>query len=240
MRNVFKTLSMVVVVSCMLPALTSSAVAAQDSPDAPNAHEVIAKASAAMAAASSIHFTLDVKGDTYVDTPGTIRLIHAEGDLLRPGKVSVQFKVQILGTATATIKMITIVDKSWTTDLLTGKWGLAPPEFGYDPSILFDTNNGLGPVISKLTDVKITGTEKVDGRDAYKIAGTSSDTFIGPLTADTMAGTSYAVELWVDKENSQLLKITLAEPENNGKPHPATWTMEISNYNADVKIEAPE
>ncbi|MGI8405973.1 MAG: LppX_LprAFG lipoprotein, partial [Thermomicrobiales bacterium] len=73
-----------------------------------------------------------------------------------------------------------------------------------------------------------------------KITGTSSQKDISLLSADTMTGSSFKVQIWVDKENSQLLKITLEEPSNNGKQHPATWTMMISDYNADVTVEAPE
>ncbi|MGI8486803.1 MAG: LppX_LprAFG lipoprotein [Thermomicrobiales bacterium] len=206
----------------------------------PNVSDVVAKASATIAKSSSIHFTLGVDGDSWVDPGKTIKLLSAEGDLLRPDKVNVQFKVQILGTANATIKMVTIGEHSWTTDILTGKWGPAPTEFGYNPAVLFDMNDGLGPVISKLTDVKFAGTEKVNGRPAYKITGTSSQKEIALLSAETMTGSSFKVEIWIDKENSQLLKITLAEPSDNGKQHPATWTMMISNYDADVTIEAPE
>ena len=206
----------------------------------PNVNDIVAKTSSTIAAASSIHFSLGVDGDTWVDPGKTIRLLSAEGDLLRPDKVNVQFKVQILGTANATIKMVTIGERSWTTDILTGKWGPAPAEFGYNPAVLFNTNDGLGPVISKLTDLNLDGTEKVNGKQAYKITGTSSQKDIALLSADTMTGSSFKVQIWVDKKNSQLLKITLAEPSDNGKQHPATWTMMISDYNANVTVEAPE
>ncbi len=237
MFRLVRTMSLVLMIALLSTARGAGVAAAASDP---NVNDVVAKTSSTIAAASSIHFTLDVEGDTYVDPGETIRLLSAEGDLLRPDKVKVQFKVQILGAANATIKMVTIGERSWTTDILTGKWGPAPAEFGYNPAVLFDTNNGLGPVISKLTDLKLDGTEKVNGREAYKITGTSSQKDISLLSADTMTGSSFKVQIWVDKENSQLLKITLAEPSNNGKQHPATWTMMISDYNADVTVEAPE
>ena len=234
--KISSTLSLLVVFSLMLAAPGMSPVAAQGEQ---NVKDIVTGASSTIASSTSIHFTLAVDGDSFVDPAGTIRLISAEGDLVRPDKVNVKFQVQVLGTANVTIRMVTIGAKSWTTDILTGKWGPAPEEFGYDPTVLFDTNNGLGPVISKLSELKVEGTEKVDGRPASRISGIGSKNDIALLTAETMTGSSYKVNIWVDQENSQLLRITLAEPSDNGKKNPATWTMNISNYDADVTVEAP-
>ncbi|MGB3306179.1 MAG: LppX_LprAFG lipoprotein [Thermomicrobiales bacterium] len=205
----------------------------------PTAGDVIARASTTIANAKSIHFNLKIKGDSYVDPAHTIRLLNAQGDLLRPDKVDVTFQVNLFGASNATIRMITIGDHSWTTDILSGKWGPAPEEFGYNPSVLFDTKNGLGPVIGKLHGVKLEGTEEIGGRTAYKISGVASQDDISVLTAESMSGSSFPVQLWIDTNSSQLLQIVLAEPEDSGKDHPATWTMRISGYDEDVSIESP-
>ncbi len=228
--------SLLAVFTLIQAALGTASIAAQSDKDV---KDIVTNASSTIASSTSIHFKLQVEGDSFVDPAGTIRLMSAEGDLVRPDKVNVEFQVQILGTANVTIKMVTIGAKSWTTDILTGNWGPAPAEFGYDPTVLFDTNNGLGPVISKLSGLKVEDTEKIDGRSAYRISGIGSKKDIALLTAETMTGSSYKVDIWVDGENSQLLKITLAEPSDNGKKNPATWTMNISNYDADVTVEAP-
>lgn len=212
-------------------------VAAEDQPDPAT---LLKQTSEILAATQSLRFTLSVDGDTYIDDLNQMRLLKAEGALQRPGKVEVEFQIELFGSGTISIKMITIQGQAWSTDLLTGKWGQAPVEFGYDPSLLFDTNGGLGPVVSKLTDISITGSEKIDGRDCWKVEGTADKASIDFISASTMVGDSFQATLWVDKENGQLRRVDLAEPKDNGKDHPATWTMSLKDYDDDsIDIQAP-
>lgn len=213
------------------------AARAQDQPDATT---LLTHTSQVLADTQALRFSLAVDGDTWIDDMHQMRLIKAEGALQRPGKVDVEFQIELFGAGNISIKMITIQGKAYSTDLLTGKWGPAPMEFGYDPSLLFDTNGGLGPVVSKLTKTSVTGSEKIDGRDCWKVEGTADKTSIDFLTASTMTGDSFHTTLWIDKENGQLLRIVLAEPTSNGKDHPATWTMDLKDYgDSSIDITAP-
>src|SRR5690606_20277929 len=105
--------------------------------------------------------------------------------------------IEALGTQTVSIRMITIGDESWTTDIVTGRWVTAPSEFGYNPSILYDNQDGLGPVMGKIENAEVVGTEEINGRVAYHIRGTSPGEIIEPMTAGTMDGDQIGVELWV-------------------------------------------
>lgn len=197
-------------------------------------------ASQRLATIESLHFKLDVEGQTYIDADGAIQLRAAEGDLARPDKVAVEFQVNLLGTATVSIKMITIGPDSWTTDLITGNWGDAPPEFGYNPSVLYDNQNGLGPVMGKLESAEYAGIEDIDGREAHRLTGTATAEIIAPLTAGTMTGDNVGIELWIDTETSDLLRVRVVEPESEDKDDPATWLMTLSAFNDPVTIEPPE
>lgn len=206
---------------------------------AEDATTVLADASERLADVQSLHFMLDIEGETYIDDGNTIRLLSAEGDLARPDKVVVEFRINVLNTADVSIRMVTIGEQSWTTDLITGNWGDAPPEFGYDPSVLYDNQDGLGPVMGKLDNPELTGTEEVDGREAHVITGTVEADVIEPLTAGTMAGDDVAITLWIDIETSDLLRVVVVEPENPDKDESATWTMTLSNFDEEVTIEPP-
>lgn len=202
--------------------------------------DILAAASQRLADVESLHFTLEVEGETFIDEDGAIQLESAEGDLARPDKVAVEFQVRLLGATTVSIRMITIGDESWTTDLITGNWGEAPPEFGYNPAVLYDNQDGLGPVMGKLDDAEITGTDEVGGRTVYRITGTATSDVIAPLTAGTMTGEEVAVELWIDVETSDLRRVIVVEPENEAKDEPATWELNLSEFNETVTIEPPE
>jgi len=153
--------------------------------------------------------------------------------------VFVEFRVNVLNTADVTIRMITIGDQSWTTDLLTGNWGDAPPEFGYNPSVLYDNQDGLGPVMGKLDSAELVGTEEIDGREAWRITGTTTSAVIDPLTAGTMTGEAIGIELWIDTETYDLLQVRVIEPASVEKENPATWVLRLSEFDEEVTIEPP-
>lgn len=201
--------------------------------------QILADASTRLAEVESLHFTLDIEGETFIDDTHTIQLESAEGDLARPDMVVVEFKISLFGAGTVSIKMITIGEESWTTDLITGNWGDAPPEFGYDPSVLYDNQNGLGPVMGKVDSPELHDSEQIDDREAYRITGKVANDVIGPLTAGTMTGDAVALELWIDIETHDLLRVKVVEPESDDKDNPATWELNLSRFNEKVTIEPP-
>ena len=201
--------------------------------------DILENASQRLADTDAMHFRLDVEGETRIDPAGTIRLLNAEGTMARPNKVDTRFQVKVLGQ-TATIRMITIGEEAWTTDLITGKWMTAPSEFGYNPAILYDNQDGLGPVMGKIDNPQLIGIEDVDGTETYHIRGTASDEVIAPLTSGTMEGDKIDLDLWVDGETWDLVRVIVAEPEGPRKDDPATWTMNLSDHGEKADIEAPE
>jgi hypothetical protein len=204
-----------------------------------DATTILQDASTRISQTQTMKFTLEISGTTMIDDSRTIQLLGARGSLERPGKVDVQFQVRVLGTQTASIRMISAGGQSWTTDLITGNWGPAPEEFGYDPALLFDTQNGLGPVMGKVTAPELIGSEDIDGRTAWHIHGTVTQAVIGPITAGTMHGDPVSLDLWIDANTSDLLKIQLAEPPDSGNDDPATWTMSLRAHDDPVTIEPP-
>jgi len=204
-----------------------------------SAQDVLTNASERMANTQSMRFDLRVEGKTFIDPAKTIQLVSARGVMARPDRVDVEFQARLFGTGTVAIKMITLGDASWTTNLLTGKWETAPEEFGYNPAVLYDNQNGLGPVMGKLEDVEVVGIERVDDRTAYRISGNATEAVMDPLTANTMEGEQIGVELWIDGETWNLLRIVLREPESPDNPDPATWTMHLTDHDKQVSIEPP-
>jgi hypothetical protein len=214
-----------------------------DPPDATSVPEqdpaaILAAASVRIGATQSLRFTLDIQGSTFVDDAKTIQLLSARGTLARPGLVDVQFQVRLLGTQTASIWMITAGDQSWTTDLISGEWGPAPEEFGYDPSRLFDTQDGLGPIMGKITNPVVAGEETIADRATWHIHGTVPQSIIGPITANTMHGDPVTFDMWIDQETSDVLRVRLIEPGDEDKD-PATWVMDLRDHDKPVTIEPP-
>jgi lipoprotein LprG len=216
---------------------------AQDTSGTPasesQATQILRSTSKKLAETQSLHFTIKIDGDAYIDDQDTIRLIEAEGDLVRPDRVIASFKVNVLNTVNASISMITIGDQHWSTDLISGRWISAPAEFSYDPGNLFDNERGIGPVMDQVTNATLVGEENIDGKNTYHIHADVPQAIIGDLTSNTMEGDPISVDLWIDSTTNDLLRVQLAEPKDNGKDHPATWTLDLSKHGEPIEINPP-
>lgn len=200
--------------------------------------DILQQASQRLANTRSVHFMLEVEGETYIDTGGNIRLQGAEGDLQRPDKVHTTFQAEVMGR-TISLQLITIGEESWTTNILTGEWEPAPLEFAYRPDILFSTQDGIGPVMGRVDDVERLEDEDVQGRQTYHLRAVVDQEVVGPMTYNTIRGDPVTVDLWIDQETSDLLRARLSEPAGPERPEPAVWTLILSHHGEDVAIEPP-
>lgn len=206
----------------------------------PSVDDILTDAAEHLKDSESMSFTMELEGTTYVDEANTIQLLGAEGIMQRPDKVDVTFTALVLGRQQISIRMITIGEEAWITDIVTGKWVTSPPEFGYNPSILYDEKDGLGPVMSRMDEPEIVGSEEIDGRDAWHIRAKVDGEVTSAMTSGTMRGTTHGLELWIDKETNDILRIQIAEPEDEDLEDPATWILTLFDHNKDVKIEQPD
>jgi hypothetical protein len=204
-----------------------------------SADQILAQSSERMASTETLRFHLGVEGVTYIDPANTIQLLEADGELQRPDRVHVRFKIKIVPGVTITTELITIGDQFWTTDLITGNWGEAPYEFTYDPTVLFDNQGGVGPVMNKVTEAQIVGEDQVQGRDCYHIQAITNEEVVGPVTSHTMHGSPVTANLWIDVSTFDLLRAQLEEPASSGNSNPAKWTLDLFDQGEPITIEPP-
>jgi len=200
--------------------------------------QILESASRRLAETPSAHFALTVEGDTFIDSGQNIRLISAEGDLVRPDRVRATFQAEVADRA-ITIQLITVGEDSWTTNVLTGEWEPAPLEFAYRPDILFSTQDGIGPVMGRVTNVERLPDEEIEGRPVYHLQAQVDEEVVGPMTYYTLTGSPVTVNLWIDQESGDLLRARMSEPPGEERPNPAVWTLDLSHHGEDVSIEPP-
>lgn len=199
---------------------------------------LLEQASRRLADTQTVRFALDIEGDTFVDPNRTIRLLAATGELRRPDRVRTEFQAEVLGRA-ITLQLITVGEDTWLTNILTGEWGLAPVEFAYRPDVLFNNQNGIGPIMGRVERVRRLDDQEVDGRPAYHLQAEVEESVIGPLTYYTLKGSPVTVDLWIDRETGDLLRARLSEPADAVKANPAVWTLDLSRHDQPVTIEPP-
>ena len=203
------------------------------------ATDILKLASAKLAQTPTVRFFLKVDGETYIDVAQTIQLLEARGDLVRPNRVRTGFKVKVLKGVTVTMNLIIIGGQWWTTDLITGKWGPAAAEFQYDPSILFDNQGGIGPVMDRVTNAVRLPDDSLRDRPVYHIKADVENSVVGPLTAYTLQGSPVGVDLWIDRATNDVLRARLAEPPQPDR-QPATWTLDLVDQGTKISIEPPK
>lgn len=223
------------------PAASPASVApAASTPVEVGATQILELSSQRLAETHSIHFSASIDGTTFIDDTRTIQLEAAEGNVVRPDRVQARFQAKVQGLAISTIGLITVGDQSWTTNIITGDWEPAPTEFGYDATVLFSDTEGLSFVMRNAPNPERLPDEEFDGRDVYRVRTTGDQALIGPVTSNTMFGYPVAIDVWIDRETNDLLKIVLVEGPSAENDDPATWTIELSRQNDDITIEPPE
>jgi hypothetical protein len=204
------------------------------------AEEILRFGAGRMANVASGHFKATIDGTVYIDDSRSLQLVSAEGNVVRPDRVQTQFRLRIGEQAISTIRLITIGDDAWMTDLISGDWVPAAIEFGYDASILFDPVEGLAPVMLNVDNPVRLDDETLNGRDVYVIEATAGEDLIGPITSNTLTGYPVTIRAWIDQETGDLLKIVLIEPPSPENDDPSTWTLELSQIDQEFTIEPPD
>ena len=187
----------------------------------------------------SVHFEVAIEGDAFIDTSRTISLRSANGDIVPPDKMQAKIKIG-LGSANIDVSLVTLGADKYQTNPVTGQWGPAQEGFDYSPTVLFDKEKGLSTIVVKLRDVEQLADEKINGQDVYHLKGKADRALIDPITSGAIEGDPIAIELWIAKDSSNLVKLVLTEPQVPNKAKPATWTLTFDKYDQPVTINKPQ
>jgi lipoprotein LprG len=230
MKKLFFTF---VLLSLLLTACTP------DIPQLPPA-DVIAHAGDAMLQAPSFHFKIDLNGKPVVLNQLTqLSLRSAEGDFARPDKMGVHLKV-IAAVAAAELDMIALGNEQYLTNVLTKQWEVLPPEFGFNPAVMFDPKVGLEQLLKGgLDNPHWIGVETLDGKNIWHLQGSISGEQLQGMSGGLISKGPVDVDLWIEP-NTYLPRQAVIVDKGSNPEKPTTWTMNFSSYGKDVKITAPE
>lgn len=206
----------------------------------PQAQAVVDKARARFDQVNTLHFALVVEGDVFLDKLRTERLKSADGDLVRPDKVSLTARAAV-GPVNAQLKFIQIGNEAYLTNILTGKWEKAPTGFAYDPRVVFDKDKGVAAIMGKVRGWTLIGNEKVNGVDTQHVRGPVPVDSVNDLVTSSLRGDNVDVDLYVEPKNGDAVKFILSEQPTAVAPGTlaARWTLDLSKQNESLKIDAP-
>ena len=209
----------------------------------PTPEEIVQNTAQRMRQLSGFHFAITHSGPSaYLDPDNIISLVRADGDFTAPDKAQATVLVKLTGFVTK-VDVISVADVQWQTNPLTGQWEELPPNWGFNPAVLFDAEIGLQAILAAdISDLTLTGKEKLeDGPDTElyalsgKVAGdrlfSMSGGLIGPAAADA--------QLWVLPETFELVRVILTEPAASEEDSPSVWQVDFANYDQALEIEPP-
>lgn len=207
------------------------------------AEEIVAETAVRMNGLDGFHFSIERDGaPAFVDPPDNIFAFRrAEGDYVSPDKA--RATVRIIGPGLITdVQVITVAEIQWQTNPLTGQWEELPPNWGFDPTVLFDDTVGLQAVlVEDMTQHKLIGVERLEDGEGngrfYHITGTingdrlyqMSGTLIGPATVEA--------QLWINPDTFELVRARIIEPQGE---ETSIWQVDFSKYDQQVTIKAPD
>jgi lipoprotein LprG len=197
----------------------------------PNGATLVNEAAAATGALTSAHVKIDTEGEV-----GTLPMRRADGDLLRSGDAKGTIQLSQFGVLIE--YEFVVVGKDIYLKGVTGGWqkvNAAVAATIYDPSAILDPNRGIAKLLATAKDPVTEGQEKVDGKDAYRVAvkldSAAVATLVPGVTGDVTG------KLWIDAANKQLIRAVLTVPGTDGKT--GTVTINVTNINTPVTVSAP-
>jgi hypothetical protein len=201
--------------------------------------EIVNRAAQSMLSVDSMHFKIEVSGvPVYLNRATALSLRSVEGDFARPDRMGVHLKV-IAAVAAAEMDMIAIGNEQYITNILNGKWEVLPPEFGFNPAVMFDPKVGIEKTLEGgLDNAQVLGTEAIDGAAAYHLKGSIDGARVQGMSSGLITTGRIEVELWVDGSSFLLKRLILIDTGSDPQK-PSTWTMTFSSFGQPVNINAP-
>ncbi|WP_141577253.1 LppX_LprAFG lipoprotein [Actinomadura sp. WMMA1423] len=192
-----------------------------------DAAQTLRQASQAMGALKSVAFTLESEGKT------PVMVKSGDMKLLRGGDAEGTLTVEQQGQ-NVEMKVVAVGDSIYL-DAGTGGWRKLPKSLAasvYDPAAVLDPQRGIAKLLSSAREPSPEAVEKVDGKEAYRVAA--------KLPKEQIAGLIPGIDedmdgqVWVAKADHRLLKVRGAFPKGQG-----AVVIRFTEFDAPYKISAP-
>jgi hypothetical protein len=204
--------------------------------------EILSRSITRLYETSGLHFVVERSGaPAFLDVAKTLSLRRMEGDYVAPDRV--QATVRIITTGfVAEIEVIGIGDIQWETNPLSREWEQLPPQWGFNPTSLFDSSTGLQPILENdLENLEYVGYEQLEdwpGKQLYSLTGLLRGNRIYRTTFGLIGPGRLDMQLWISPETFEVYRMILTE-EGEGEEEASTWTIDFWDYDQAIEIEPP-
>ena len=209
-----------------------------DAEPTPTPAEIMSRAGDAMNAVESARFTMNRSGGpAYLDADQILNFSSAEGVYQAPASIDAVLSVSTSGAAIQ-INTIAIGDEQWITNPVNQRWEQLPPDWGFNPAILFDEQLGWKPLLQEdIVDAALLDTSTFGGVTRYRLQATASGPRVSTITGGVAGDQTVELEVLVDPATYLIVQLSFETISSSGEP--SQWLLKFSDFDAPVTIERP-
>lgn len=204
--------------------------------------EIVQNSAERMKGMTGFEFVIERSGEpVYLDFDETIAFRRAEGHYVAPDSAQAVVRIITPGLVTD-VAVISIGGTQWESDLLAPQWQEVPPDWGFNPAVLFDSEIGIQSILlSDLSGLSYEGTEEIeDGPDQplYKINGMLNGERIHEMSYSKIGPETMAIQMWIAPESFELYRVLITDPSEGGD-EPTIWQVDFRQFDQTIEIAPP-
>jgi hypothetical protein len=197
--------------------------------------QLLSRAKTTLDDAQSVHFVLDSDN---APTTGTA-LLGGEGDFLRPSSFEGTLKV-LTGGNTVDLGVVSVGGTVYVQLPFIGSWSVVDPaQYGLgDPGALLDPGTGISQLLAKAENPELGDEKRVDGEVVQEVTAQLPGDLVQQVLTSQDPGKAVDARFAVATDSGELRRAELTGPFFSAEDD-ATYTIELSDFGADVDITAP-
>jgi LppX_LprAFG lipoprotein len=203
----------------------------------PTAQQLIAAIKKNFNTVNTFHVVMQAQ-NTGTASSSQIQIRAANGDVIMPDKVKAQATVVLSGQA-VTVNLVSIGNTQYITDPITGQWRVVKGLL--DPRTLTNPNTGIISLLSKVQNVTQPTDDSVNGVLCWRMTGQLDAKYLAFFTGGGVpAGTMLQTSACVGKADGLPYQVKVTGEAAAGDTAQTTRLFNISNYNENITINAPQ
>jgi hypothetical protein len=197
--------------------------------------QLLSRAKTTLDDASSVHFVLDSDN---APTTGTA-LLGGEGDVLRPSSFEGTLKV-LTGGNTVDLGVVSVGGTVYVKLPFLGGYSVVDPaQYGLgDPGALLDPDTGISQLLAEAEHAELGDEKRVDGEVVQEVTAQLPGDLVQRVLTSQDPSTPVRARFSVATDSGELRRAELTGPFFSAEDD-ATYTIELSDFGADVDITAP-
>ncbi len=202
--------------------------------------EILANSAEKMRSLAGFHFEIDRDGAlAYLDGSRTLAFGSGGGDYVAPDRARAQVRIIAPGFVT-TVSVISVGEIQWETNVVTGVWTELPPDWGFNPTVLFDPDVGIQSILTNdLSNIVQQEPVEIEGEPAYLISADVRGANLHQLSGFLIGPDDATIQLWIKPETFEMLRVQIVDPPDGDQTEDAIWIIDFSEFGNTLAIEPP-